>query len=213
MDPASNTSRRLKGRLPALGLALSFIAGCGKDTRLTFTQTSKEGPLTYLLTPRQAAWANSQDGTTCLALTYQWDTHAGQFILEGVRSSYLRVVIRLPESITGPGSAGDYEMRPGMVQAYDDYTKRGICYTGGPGRINVRCDQNNKLIGSFEVKCRGFLPGRAERSLFSDDYILRANFDARPDAVATRSMVKEVGWFFATPKRTPVYGKKQPERS
>ena len=186
--------------LVTLGLIVVAGTGCN-DTRMTFTQSGKAGPRTFLLTARDCTWANDENGGTCLALSYQWDTHAGQFILEGVRSSYLRVIIRLPNALNGPGDGGEYELTDGMVRGYDDYTDRGLCYTGGPGRINVRCDKDNKAVGSYEVTCRGFLPGRGVTSLFSDDYILRARFEALPNGPATRRMSDEVGWFFATPKR------------
>lgn len=208
MQPGFDMLRNGTGRLLALGLMLPILAGCGKSTRLTFTQSSKEGPRTFLLTARSATWANSEDGKALLALTYRWDTHAGQFILDGVRSKYVRLIITLPESIAGAGSSGEYDLGPGLVRGYDDYTRRGMCYTGGPGRINVRCDADNKLVGSFEVKCRGFFPGRTETSRFSDDYILRAGFEALPDAPATRVAAKEIGWFFASPKRRPVPSKR-----
>ena len=203
MQPGLGSSRFRTGHLLAVGLIASIVGGC-RDARLTFTQSSKEGPHTFLLTPTECTWANTAAGGSSLALTYRWDTHAGQFILQGVRSYYLRMVIQLPEALGGPGSGGEYELKSGMVQAYDDYTRRGICFTGGPGRITLQCDQDNKLTGSFEVTCRGFLPGRKHTSRFSDDYTLRARFEARPDAAATRRTTDQVGWFFVTPKRRPV---------
>jgi len=191
------------GHLLAVGLIASMIGGC-RDARLTFTQSTKEGPHTFLLTPTECTWANTEAGGASLALTYRWDTHAGQFILQGVRSYYLRMIIQLPEALAGAGSGGEYALEPGMVQAYDDYTRRGVCFTGGPGRITLQCDKDNKLTGSFEVTCRGFLPGRKHTSRFSDDYTLRARFEARPDAAATRRTADRVRWFFVTPKRRSV---------
>ncbi|MBN1345704.1 MAG: hypothetical protein JXQ73_23630 [Phycisphaerae bacterium] len=183
---------------------LGILAGCN-DTRLTFTQSGKGGPQTYLLTARECTWSNTEKGGCCLALTYQWDTHAGQFILEGVRSSYLRLVIWLPEALSSSGTGGEFQLKEGMVQGYDDEPDRGLCYTGGPGRISIRCDSENKVTGSFEVTCRGFLPGWQKTSPFSDDYILRARFDALPNATTTLRMSTDIGWFFATPQRRPVY--------
>jgi len=211
--PRGSSSLRVGvGCLLALGLVVMVVVGC-PDTRLIFTQTVKGTPQTFLLTARECTWANAAEGGACLALRYQWDTHAGQFILQGVRSSYVRLVIRLPEPLAGPGDGGDYELRPGMVQAYDDGTDRGICYTGGPGRVSVRCDQDNKVTGSCEVTCRGFLPGREKTSRFSDDYVLRARFVARPDAAATLSTAADVGWFFVTPERRPVPATRPARRS
>ena len=192
------------GRSWVAGMAVAAAAGCN-DTRLSIEQTGREGTHTFVLTARECTWANTPDGECCLALSYQWDTHAGQFILEGVRSSYLRLVIRLPEAIGGPGTGGEFPLRSGMVQAYDDYTDRGMCFTGGPGRVSVQLDKNNRAVGSFVVTCRGFLPGRGEKSLFSDDYVLRARFEALPNADATLRMADEVGLFFATPRREFIY--------
>ncbi len=200
MWPGLGNSRTRTGHLLVVALVAVSLAGCS-STKLSFTQTGKGGPTTYLLTVRECTWANMPDGGACLALTYQWDTHAGQFILEGVRSSYLRVVIRLADPLTGPGSGGTYDLGPQMVQAYDDDTDRGMCYAGGPGSITLQCDKDNKLKGSFEVTCRGFLPGHRTTGLFSDDYTLRARFEAVPDAARTLGTSKEVGWFFATPQR------------
>jgi hypothetical protein len=201
--PGWTSSRIRNGYVLALGIVAAVVSGCS-DTRLTFTQSGKGGPHTYLLTARQCTWANTAEGGACVALTYQWDTHAGQFILEGVRSRYLRVVIRLPEPLVGPGSGTEVELKPGMVQAYDDYTDRGMCFSGGAGRVNVLCGKANKLTGSFEVQCRGFLPGREQTSRFSDDYTLRARFEAQPDAASTLRTVDDVAWFFASPERRPV---------
>lgn len=196
-------SQSRSGRCCAHGLVVTGLlvsaAGCA-DTRLSFEQTGPRGAKTFLLTARQCTWANTPDGGSCLALTYEWETHAGQFILEGVRSKYFRIVIFLPQPIHGMGGGGVFETKPGMLRAYDDYTERGMVFTGGPGRVTVRCDDKNVVAGSFEVTCRGFLPGRGEKSLFSDDYVLRARFEAKPSAELTARMVEEVGWFFATPK-------------
>lgn len=200
MRPISGLTRRGSVALVVAALIGGATAGCG-DTRLTFTQSGKEGPEKYRLTPRRCTWTNLADGGCCLSLLYQWDTHAGQFILEGVRSNYLRIIIRLPEQLAAVGSSLDMELKPGMVQAYDDQTPRGICYTGGPGRISLRCIKDAKVLGTFEVTCRGFLPGRGPRSLFSDDYVLSAQFEAEPDAEATLRAMADVGWFFTTPER------------
>ncbi len=200
MRSVSGLSRRGTTAFVLIASIGCLAAGCS-DTRLTFTQSGKEGPEKYRLTPRRCTWTNLADGGCCLSLLYQWDTHAGQFILEGVRSNYLRIIIRLPDQLEAVGSSLDVELQPGMVQAYDDHTPRGICYTGGPGRITLRCIKDAKVLGTFEVTCRGFLPGRGPQSLFSDDYVLSAQFEAEPDAEATLRAMADVGWFFTTPER------------
>ncbi len=194
--------RRIPMSLAAASTMLvAFLTGC-VDTRLNIEQSGKSGVYYFQLTAKECTWANTSDGKSILALTYQWDTHAGNFILEGVRSRYLRLVINLPEVISTGGATREHTLEQGMVQAYDDYTDRGMCFTGGPGRVIVLGDKENNVTGSFLVTCRGFLPGRGEKSLFSDDYILSARFEARPNAAATLKMADDVGLFFATPQRT-----------
>ncbi len=188
---------------------LSASTGCS-DSRMTITQSSREGPVTYELTCHRVTWSNTEKGGCCLALTHQWNTHAGQFILHGVRSSYVRMVVHLPRPLEGPGSGYEMELRPGMVQAYDDAPDRGLCYTGGPGRISLQCGEENKVTGSLEVTCRGFLPGRQEMGLFGDEYVFRVKFEAEPDAAATLRTADEVGWYFATPQKRNVPVKEPP---
>jgi hypothetical protein len=204
------TPRISPWQLHAGGVCLAMMAAAGatgcNDTRLSIEQTGKTGSHMFLLTARECSWANTPEGECVLALSYQWDTHAGQFILEGVRSSYLRLVIKLPKAVSGPGGGGEFPLTHGMVHAHDDYD-RGMCFTGGPGHVTVHCGKDNRVTGTFMVTCRGFLPGRGEKSLFSDDYVMRAWFEASPDAAATLRMLDQVDSSFATPQRYPVYKK------